>query len=531
MKKILAVIAVLAAAVSCGTGAGKSELSKKIDDYQVVKIATPDLSGISENGQEVLRLYRWAADEANRIYWKQMTGSDKFLDAVEDPDEKLYASINYGPWDRFDGKPFIEGYSERPPGAGLYPSDMTEEEFQALEDPAKNSPYTMIVRSEDGSLKAVPYHNYFEENIQKICSYLESAANLTIKPSVREYLLKRIEALRSDEYYESDLAWMDMVDSKMDLIIGPVDTKDDDLMGVKKSYGAFVLLKQLALTEEIDRLTDMIPELQASLPCPEEYKVFTPGEESDIYAYDALYYAGCYNAGIKVIAVNLPSDERVQAEKGTRTVLLHNIIDEKFNRIVFPTGRKLLTNDGAAHLSSDAFFWNTVFREVAHGLGVKETVNGRGSVSEALSDKALFIEKIKGYAVGLYLCCNLLDAHKLSGIVTKEDALATFFASLTRSERFGENSALGKANIALFNYLVAEGAFVRTESGRYVIDYAKEQEGIRKLASLVLTIQATGDIEAASKLETDYGHLSAAFREDLREIRLEGIPADFRFEF
>lgn len=520
----------LAMLASCAQGP-KSTMDKKVADYEIVKIASPDLSGITDNGKEVLRLYRWAADEADQIYWKQMMGGKAFLEEIADPALAEYARINYGPWDRISGETFLEGFGERPLGAGFYPADMTAEEFEALSDPAKNSPYTLIKRGEDGSLSVIPFHEEYAEEIQKICSFLQSAADLTIKESVRNYLLKKIEALRTDNYYESDLAWLDMTDSKMDLIIGPNETEDDQLYGRKASYGAFVLLKELNKTAEIDQLTSMLPELQASLPCDDAYKTFVPGMESDIYAYDALYYAGNYNAGIKVIAVNLPYDERVQAEKGTRTVLLHNVMKEKFNRIVFPIGNLLITGDQAAHLNDDAFFWNIAFREVAHGLGVKQTVNGKGSVAEALGNEALLSEEIKGNIVGLYLACNLIDTHKLSGIVTKEDAITTYIASLVRSERFGEGSALGRANIVIYNYLAENGAFARNESGKYVIDYGRAQEVVSLLAREILTIQATGDHEAAAALEKQYGSLSDTFKEDLRNIRLEGIPADIRFEF
>ncbi len=530
MKKIAVALCACLVLLSCHESS-RNPLQKKVDEYALVKIATPDLSGITENGKEVLRLYRWAADEADQIYRKQMTHGDDYLEGITDPSVRAYAEINYGPWDRMDGKAFIDGWGDRPAGAGFYPSDMTPEEFDALEDPAKNSPYTLIQRGEDGALQVVPFHEAYAPEIQKICSFLQSAADLTIKPSVREYLLRKMDALRSDNYYESDLAWLDMTDSKMDLIIGPNETEDDQLLGRKASYGAFVLLKELKKTEQIDQLTDMLPQLQASLPCQDAYKTFVPGTESDIYAYDALYYAGNYNAGIKVIAVNLPYDERVQAEKGTRTVLLHNIMKEKFNRIVFPIGNLLIVGDQTAHLNDDAFFWNIVFREVAHGLGVKETVNGKGTVAEALGNEALLIEEIKGNVVGLYLACKLIDEHRLSGIVTKEDALTTFVASLVRSERFGEGSALGRANIIIYNYLVETGAIARNEAGRYVIDYAQAQSSIMDLASRVLGIQATGDREGAAALEEQYGKLSLVFKGDLRNIRLEGIPADIRFEF
>ena len=529
MKRLLFVCCAVFLA-SCAQG-HKSDLQRKIADYEQVKIVTPDLSGITENGKEVLRLYRWAADEADAIYWEQAFGDKSLMQALPDAAAREYAMINYGPWDRFDGKAFVGGYGDRPLGAGFYPADMTAEEFEAFGDPAKNSPYTLVTRAEDGSLKAVPYHEAYSEHIEKMCSYLRSAADLTIKPSVRAYLLKKIEALRSDDYEAADRAWLSMDDSKMDLIIGPNENEDDQLYGIRRSYGAFVLLKQVDLTARIDQLTAMLPELQASLPCEPAYKTFVPGKASVIYAYDALYYAGNYNAGVKVIAVNLPYDEKVQSEMGTRTALMHNIMNEKFNRIVFPVGRLLLTSAEAENLSANAFFWNIVFREVAHGLGVKETVNGKGSVARALGNEALMMEEVKGNVVGLYLACKLADSHLLNGLVTKKEAIATFCASLFRSERFGNATALGRANIAILNFLLEKKALTRTESGKYVIDYELSEQAIRELASRALTIQATGNGEAAAEFERQYAVPGKDYKEDLRSIRLEGIPADLRFVF
>ena len=516
----------------CSCQGVKTKMQTKVDEYYKVTIPAPNLEGITDNGKEVLNLYRFAADEADKIYWQQVFGEkDALLSSIQDNAAKAYVNINYGPWDRIDGTPFIDGYGERPAGAAFYPADMTAKEFEDLADPAKDSPYTLITRGEDGSLTPVWYHDRYAESIDKIADLLKSAADITIKESVRNYLLKKIEALRTDDYYESDMAWLDMDDSKMDLIIGPNETEDDQLYGKKASYGAFVLLKKMELTAQIDRLTSMLPELQKSLPCDDAYKTFIPGSKSEIYAYDALYYAGNYNAGVKVIAVNLPYDERVQAEKGTRTALMYNIMKEKFNRIVFPIGNLLIVDGQTAHLNDEAFFWNIVFREVAHGLGVKETVNGKGSVNTALGNEALTIEEIKGNIVGLFLACNLIDAHKLEGIVTKEDAITTYLASLVRSERFGEGSALGRANICIYNFLQEKGAFKRNESGKYQIDYAAAQAAVKELAGKVLEIQATGDKAAAETFESTYGKISPAFKGDLRNIRLENIPMDIVLEF
>ena len=531
MKKALLIAAtVLVAMVSCNKSA-KSPFTRKVADYAVVTIETPDLSGISDNGKEVLNLYRFIADEIDAIYWEQYFGQkDSLMARIDDPQQKTFAQINYGPWDRMTGLSFVDGYAARLPGAGFYPADMTRDEFESWDNPDKNSPYTLIRRAADGSLETVWYHDAYREHIDKIVNYLNAAADITIKPSVKKYLLAKADALRTDNYYESAMAWLDMDDSKMDLVIGPNEATDDQLMGTKRSYEAYVLLKNQTRTDELMQYVSRIGEFQQDLPGDDAYKTFQPGAGSNIFSCNALYYAGKANAGVKVIALNLPFDTDVQRDRGTRTILLENIINAKYNHIVYPTGRVLLESDDEEHLSQDAFFWNIVFREVAHGLGVKETVNGKGSVQDALGSAAPTFEEIKANAAGVLLVCKLQNHYDIRHLFTKDDALVTFFASLVRSERFGDASSLGRASIIIYNYLQEAGAFKRNESGHYSLDLAKMEAALSDLTALVLKTQATGDREFAATFEKRYSKRSANYDADLMSLGLEKIPADIRFK-
>ena len=531
MKKYLILTALaLIATVSCNET--KSPFTRSVEDYAVVTIEAPDLSGITDNGKEVLNLYRFAADEVDAIYWEQYFGDRQALmDGITDPVQKTFAEINYGPWDRSSGKSFVDGYNDRLPGAGFYPEDMTKEEFEAWDNPDKNSPYTLVRRSEDGSLEAVWYHDAYKAHIDKIGNYLKAAADITIKPSVAAYLLSKAEALRTDNYYESSLAWLDMDDSKMDLVIGPNEVTDDQLFGIKRSYEAFVLLKNEAHTNELMQYVSRIGEFQKDLPGEDAYKAFQPGTGSNIFSCDAIYYAGKANAGVKVIALNLPFDSDVQRDRGTRTILLENVIKAKYNHIISPVGDMLLEQDAAGHTSPDAFFWNIAFREVAHGLGVKETLDGKGSVGEALGNAAPTLEEVKANAAGALLVCKLQDHFDIHHIFTKEDALATFFASMVRSERFGEGSSLGRANIIIYNYLSQYGAFQRKASGKYSLDFKKMEDGLSELTALVLKTQATGDKAFADEFEAQYSKLSSDYEADRMNLSLERIPSDIRFNF
>ncbi len=530
MKKtiILAVLA-LAGAASCAPD--KVDTGRLVENYALVTIPAPDLTGITDNGKEVLKLYRQAADEVDKIYWLQtFADGATFLEGLQDPSEKLYAKINYGPWDRIDGKPFLPGYTQKPAGARFYPEDMTAEEFRALQDPDKMSPYTLVVR-DGNALKTVWYHDAYAESIAKIEGYLQRAADVTIKESVRHYLLQMIEGLKTDDYYESNKAWLEMNDSKMDLVIGPIEAVDDALYGTKASYGAYVLLKNLQRTEELNALSERMPEFQRMLPGDPANHHFVPGAESDIFSCNVLYCSGYTNAGFKVIGINFPYDARVQQELGTRTIIFDNIIREKFNRTVFPVGKALLEDAEQPHVDASAFYWTIVFREIAKGLGVKETVNGKGTVAEALGSEALAFEKAKSNVLGAWLCALEAEAYHFSAIFQKEDVLATFVANTLRSARFGAADPTGIANIMVYNYLLQNKAIIWNASGRYSIDYEKTWQVLETLGAEILRIQAHGDVAAARSCIEQYGVAGLESLSDKRVLEKAHIPVDIRFEY
>ena len=533
MKKLnLALcLAALALLASCGQQRTKSE--RLLENYAMVTVPAPDLSGITDNGKEVLNLYRFAADQADAIYWQQNFGSDKeeFLSSLQEAAQKEYALVNYGPWDRIDGKPFVAGYVAKPAGACFYPQDMTQEEFEALDNPLKNSPYTLIRRAQDGQLEVVWYHDAYAAQVQKMADILRAAADITIKSSVRDYLLKKADALLSDNYYESEKAWLELTDSKMDLVIGPNETIDDELYGKKASYGAYVLLKNLDRTAQLMEVCARIPELQASLPGDPAYHAFVPGMESHIFSCNVIYYGGYTNAGYKVIAVNFPYDAALQQEVGTRTILFDNIIREKFNRTVFPVSNILLDGEDQAHVDASAFYWSIVFRELAKGLGVKETVNGKGSVADALGNEALTLEKAKSNVLGTLLCIKEVEANRVDALIMGKDVMATFVANTIRSTRFGTADATGRANVAVYNSLMEAGAISRKANGRYVIDYAKLRETLESLGARILEIQATGDEAAARAWVEKYAVITPGIQADIVALELERVPVDIRLSY
>ena len=530
MKKLVVALCLASLfLVSCEQKTSKGE--RLLENYALVTIPAPDLSGITDNGKEVLNLYRFAADQADAIYWEQSFGPKSTFDYLQDPAEKAFVDVNYGPWNRIDDQPFLEGYGPKPEGSRFYPEDMTDAEFEALADSAKYSPYTLIQRANDGSLKVVWYHDAYQAQVKKMADILRAAADITIKESVRNYLLKKADALLSDNYYESEKAWLEMTDSKMDLVIGPNETIDDERYGLKASYGAYVLLKNLDRTASLQSLTARLPELQASLPGDAIYHSFVPGAESNIFSCDVIYYGGYTNAGYKVIAINFPYDTRVQEEFGTRTILFDNVIREKFNRTVFPAGMQLFEGADCAHLDANAFYWGIVFREVAKGLGVKETITGKGTVTEALGNEALTLEKAKSNVLGAYLCAREVEDHRIDALIMKPDVLATFVANVIRSTRFGFGDATGRANLVIYNYLMEQGAITRKASGKYGIDYAKTEEAIASLGAQILKLQALGDREAATEFVNKYAVVASTIKADIVNLELEKIPVDIRFTY
>lgn len=529
MKKALFFIAM--GTVLAGCQQPRADIQKKVDEYAVVKVSSPLMEHLSDKDKQVLNLFRQAGQVIDELFWEQTFGDPDFAAGLKDGAERMYAGINYGPWDRLDdNRPFIEGFGEKPLGANYYPVDMTAEEFAAFNDPDKNSPYTVLRRDAEGNLRCVWYRDEYKDRLDRICLYLQEAAAITDNAGLRNYLLKRIEAFRTDDYFESDLAWMDMKDSKIDIVIGPIESYDDKLNELKTSYECFILLKDEERSAELAKYVSMLPELQKMLPCKPEYKTFVPGTSSDLNVYDAIYYSGDCNAGSKTIAINLPNDDRVHALKGTRRLQLHNSMMDKFGKILLPIGRALIEEGQQKHLRSEAFFWNVTFHEVAHGLGVKETVNGKGSVDDAMKDEKTTWEEAKADILGLFMVCNLIDRKEIP-LISKEDAITTFIAGLVRSVRFGAASSHGKANMMCYNYLKDNGAFARNADGLYHIDYAKALEAINSWAGLILKTQATGDYEFAKAYTAKNAVIHEPLAADIANVNGHNIPRDIRFDF
>jgi hypothetical protein len=312
-------------------------------------------------------------------------------------------------------------------------------------------------------------------------------------------------------------------------VLGPIETYEDGLFGYRAAFEAFVLIKDIEWSERLQRFSALLPALQRGLPVPDAYKAESPGSDADLNAYDAVYYAGDANAGSKTIAINLPNDETVQLEKGTRRLQLRNSMRAKYDEILVPIAEALLAQEQLPRVTFDAFFSNVMFHEVAHGLGIKSTIDDAGTVREALREHASALEEGKADVLGLYMITQLFERGELSdGELI--DHYVTFLAGLFRSVRFGASSAHGRANMIQFNVFLEQGAFARDADGRYRVDFERMQQAVETLGARFLMLQGDGDYAGAGDLLASHGTIRAALQRDLALLEEAGIPVDVVFE-
>lgn len=502
----------------------------KLQKFNEVTL-TSDISHLSDNQKRMLVLLFEAADIMNEIFWMESYGDKEQLMETTDNDTlKDLFIINYGPWERLNNnEPFLPRYGEKYPGANFYPSDMTVEEFKEFDDPDKSSQYTLIRRDDEGNLKTIWYHEAFAEHVKKASDLLKEAAGYAEDEGFKDYLEKRADAFLNDEYYKSDVAWMQMKENDIDFIIGPIENYEDQLFNYKAAHESFILIKDKEWSEKISRLADLLPMLQRELPVPEKYKQETPGTGSDLNVYDAVYYAGDCNAGSKTIAINLPNDPEVRKNYGSRKLQLKNSIRYKFENILVPISNVLIHEDQRQYIDFNAFFENTMFHEVAHGLGLDYTINNKGPVRQALREAYTPIEEGKADILGLYIVTKLTEMGELNDNELM-DNYVTFMASIFRSIRFGASSAHGKANMIRFNYFQEKGAFTRDENGNYRIDFEKMKSAMEDLTLEIITIQGEGDYERASNMLEEKGYVGDVLLNDIQKLNTLDIPVDLVFE-
>lgn len=495
---------------------------------------------LNQEQKQVLGKLLQAAKLIDKIFWKQAShfGLEikEKLKGWNDPaaeDYLHYLKINFGPYDRLDAdKPFI-GTDPKPHGAGFYPSDLTKDE---LEKYVTNNPeqrealehtYT-VVKREDGRLVAVPYDEEYREDLEPIAQLLEEAAEITSNTLLKKYLNQRAQDLLSNDYYQSDCDWIDLEDNIVEIVIGPFEVYEDKLNGLKAAYEAFVYINDVEEMKKIKGYLDFLNEMQKSLPVGQKYKdQEVAGLKSPLNVVFEIYTAGDTKAGVQTLAFVLPNDERVTEEKGTKKVFLKNMMEAKFNKILIPISKKVLTVEDAEHVTFYAYFNQVILHEICHVLGINYVTLPDGTkttIRKALREQYSAIEESKADVVGLYNVKLLMDKGWIPPEKEKEIYI-TYLAGMFRSMRFGYHEAHGLGNLIQFNFLREKGAFVYDEeSEKFHVDMSKIRETIEKLSQELLILEGDGNYENVVKFIDHYGKADEITKKIFAS--LSDIPVD-----
>ncbi len=501
---------------------------------------TANTARLSPNDRKALFKIIAAAKYYNPLYRRQIwSGNEallKKLQADKTPLGRLrlhYFLINQGPWSQLDSnEPFIEGVPARPAYANFYPNDIMKEEFNAWlstlssEEKEKATGYFYTIRRDaNGKLKTVPYSEEYREFLDPAAKLLREAATLTTNRTLRDFLNKRAAAFASNDYYDSDVAWMDL-DAPIDVTIGPYETYEDELFGYKAAFEAYVTLRDEAESAKLAKFSQYLQELENNLPLDPKYRNPKLGAASPIRVVNEVFSAGEGNSGVQTAAFNLPNDERVVKEKGSKRIMLKNVQDAKFNKTLIPISRVVLNPAQQRNLAFEAFFTHILTHELMHGLGPHNiTVRGeQTTVRKQLKELYSAIEEAKADITGLWALQYLID----KGVVDRElqrTLYTTNLASMFRSVRFGITEAHGRGVAMQFNYLTDEGAIrFNDKTGTFSVNEAKIKDAVRKLTNEILTIEAEGSYDKAKALLEQYALIRPPMKSALD--RLKVVPVD-----
>jgi hypothetical protein len=511
----------------------KGDVPQRLARYAPTELAA-DLSGVPEGELEVLRELIRAGVLMDEVFLRQVwVGNPELRNQLSGAPEVLqtYFKVNFGPWDRLDEMEPYLGEMPHPEGAGYYPVDMTKEEFEEWleahpEDrDAFESLHTVIRRTEEG-LTAVPYSQAYREWLEPAAEHLRRAAELTENESLRRFLEARAEAFGTDDYYESDVAWMDL-DSPVEVTIGPYETYEDGLFGYKAAFEAFVTVNLPEEAAALERFKNLLPWLESNLPIPEEHKN-ERGTESPIRVVDEVFVGGDSKAGVQTLAFNLPNDERVREEKGSKKVMLRNVLRAKYDQILVPIAERVLVPEDLDDISFDAFFAESLHHELSHGLGPgKISVDGRETeVRLELKELYSTLEEAKADVMGVYNILALIEKGEIAAELGKS-LVPTYVAGLFRSARFGLHEAHGRGVVSQFNYLLEKGALEVDEEGRFRAVSEKFARGVEDLLHEMLMLQANGDYEGTRGFLESYGRASEALVaaiDQLGEVPVDILP-------
>ena len=526
-------------------GKDESDIRARLKVYAPIKLQA-DLSSLDPREREALGKIVAAVSAVDEIYWRQMGRQAlevrRAFDSSSDPVDRLYRDfilINYGPFDIRNGNDrFITVGSADGPrlqGAGFYPEDMTKEEFAErvrrfpeIKDTFEK-PDTLI-RRVDGTLVAIPYETIYLDQLATASRSLAEAAALVASPSLRRYLSLRSEALLRGDYYASDVAWLDVKDNPIDVVIGPIETYDDSLLGLKASYEGAALVKDAKESRSLEVYKQNMEGMAKALPVEERFRQSNTGSGNVLEVVNVVRFSGDFNAGIKTVAASLPNDERILQEKGAKKQIYKNVLEAKFETILQPIARALLTKRDAPLVTREAFVTNVLLHELSHTLGVDYVVGKKDlTVRKALMERYSAIEEAKADVVGFFNMRYLVEQEIFSDDEAEENR-ATYLAGILRSIRFGTEDAHGRANALQLNYLMGAGGIeIDRKKGEISIDARKFDPAITALAKELLEIEGTGDYARAGALLKKNGELDSAVRDLLKKI--DDVPVDVSFTY
>lgn len=506
-------------------------MKQKVAEYAPVKLSA-DISQFSEKERQLIGKLFDVAQLMDELFWEQVCpNKEELLNTINDENARKFFLINYGPYEQLrNNKPFISNVPPQNPKATFYPEDMTKEEFEQWNEPSKTSWYTIIRRDNNGKLISIPYSEFYKEKLSKAAKLLEEASTLAENTTLKKYLQERAKSFLSNDYFPSDMAWMDLKDNNIDFIAGPIENYTDEFLGYKTAFESFILLKDHDWSKKLARFAELLPQIQQNLPIPNEYKKEKPAKGNELGVYEAIYYAGDCNAGSKTIAINLPNDKKVNELKGSRKLQLKNIMKAKFDNILVPIAHEVIDESQIKNINFDAFFENVMFHEVAHGLGISKTIKDQKLVTDVLKETHTTIEEAKADILGLYIVTwlyenNHLKEHELM------DNYVTFLAGIFRSVRFGASSSHGKANMIEFNFLRNKEAFTYNEqTGKFKVDFEKMKIAVSELGKEILTTQGDGNYEKAKEMIQNLAAINPQLQKGLNKIAHAGIPRDIIFE-
>lgn len=504
----------------------QTPIQQKLQQYAQEDLRA-ELSVLTEREKMMIPVFIDISKIIDQIFLYQVIGPTNKCDTLTG-EYKQFFEINYGPWDRFSSdKPFVDCFGKKSLGANFYPANMTIDEFEQWNDSLKYNPYTFIRRNFDGELYAIPYHQRFPDLIELIATKLEEASQIADNKQFKEYLQHKKNAIQTDNYFRADSAWIKLEDNTLDFVFGPIDVYEDQLLGIRADYQSFLLIKDKKWSQRLEKYTKWLKYLQKALPVPEEYRAEDPGLNSKIIASDVIYYGGSGQAGGAFLSINQPITPVINSLYGSKRIIFKNTTTAKFKHLLKPIAQLTLTEPQRHLVTGEAFFTNSVFYEVARGLGITKTIKSGQSVSEALKEYNNTIELAKANSLALFLVSKI---HSVGEIQEPHiNHYITYWADLLRAMRLSDESSQSKASVICYNFFRKHGAVQLDFKKQFAVDFKKMQAVNDSLARKIIMIQGDGDYNAAKKFVEQYGTINNELAEIITKIKTSKIPVDIYF--